>query len=282
MILDGLDGLDGCSISVLERLALQMVYSKATAQKMKEVFKERQRCRQKGEDLPPDCDPFLLKTFKKRVAIANQYFAEVVEEWHAVKSSPGPRCVMVEYPMPFDWQCDVQVYEAPQQRCIHRLVDGMPSCRLEEIMELVVAAVSEDGPAQRAGVKEGDRLISIGMRSDSWNSIEANWAYPRQPVQTLAFEVRDPLDDEGGLSKLLRAAGGPGQGEEDFSAFVSILGKPGCDTSLERAAWEAVQSFQCRRRQRCTRQEVLVALQMSGQRETIPTLSFLWRDADLL
>lgn len=95
MILDGLDGLDGCSISVLERLALQMVYSKATAQKMKEVFKvhwtgpplvamassvlhdrtipprapepleERQRCRQKGEDLPPDCDPFLLKTFKK-------------------------------------------------------------------------------------------------------------------------------------------------------------------------------------------------------------------------
>eukprot|EP00913_Durusdinium_trenchii_P021467 g20175.t1 len=107
---------------------------------------------------------------RKRVAIANQYFAEVVEEWHAVKSSPGPRCVMVEYPMPFDWQCDVQVYEAPQQRCIHRLVDGMPSCRLEEIMELVVAAVSEDGPAQRAGVKEGDRLISIGMRSDSWNS----------------------------------------------------------------------------------------------------------------
>lgn len=135
---------------------------------------------------------------RKRVAIANQYFAEVVEEWHAVKSSPGPRCVarltncsnsgsrqpqpyictllltiqefnimehdlpalffcvsipnsnntcdlyavhklqlypsvrvndlpcfalpyfltevMVEYPMPFDWQCDVQVYEAPQQR----------------------------------------------------------------------------------------------------------------------------------------------------------------------
>ncbi|CAK8991708.1 unnamed protein product [Durusdinium trenchii] len=105
-------GLDEGSV----RLALQMVYSKATAQKMKEVFKERQRCRQKGEDLPPDCDPFLLKTFKKRVAIANQYFAEVVEEWHAVKSSPGPRCVMVEYPMPFDWQCDVQVYEAPQQR----------------------------------------------------------------------------------------------------------------------------------------------------------------------
>eukprot|EP00434_Breviolum_minutum_P000578 symbB.v1.2.000503.t1/scaffold11.1/size528188/52 len=36
------------------------------------------------------------------------------------------------------------------------------------------------------------------------------------------------------------------------------------DTKVERLGWEAVQSFQCRTRQRCTRQEILLALQLSG------------------
>lgn len=47
-------------------------------------------------------------------------------------------------------------------RWVHRLVDQRPSVSLEEHRDLLVAGVCEDGPAQRCGIKNGDRLMSIG------------------------------------------------------------------------------------------------------------------------
>ena len=201
-----------------------------------------------------------VKVLKKQMTILEEDLANAIRDWHVIKSSPGPRCVTVEYPLNDDWQSDVEVEEVLQTRCVHELIDGVPSCSFKEFTDLVVVRVCEDGPAQRAGIKDGDRLMSIGVRSNSWNEMRGKWHQPPIPLQTLAFEV----DATKKLPQLLCAAGGPGSGKEDFSAFVATLRGSGMDTKVERLGWEAVQSFQCRTRQRCTRQEILLALQLSG------------------
>ncbi|CAL1132786.1 unnamed protein product [Cladocopium goreaui] len=230
------------------------------AQRIAGVFKERHRRRRRN-----------LAADSPKARMADDFdLAEIIREWHGIKSSLGPRCVVVEYPLTQDWQNDVQVEEVLQTRRVHQLIDGVPSCSFQEFTDLVVVAVCEDGPAQRRGIKDGDRLVSIGVRSESWNEMGGCWHEPPQRLQTLAFEVNDaspsrPPTRGGLLAQLLMAAGGPGAGKEDFSTFVALLRGVGVmDTRVERMAWEAVQSFQCRMRQRCTRQEVLLALEISG------------------
>eukprot|EP00435_Cladocopium_sp_Y103_P012347 s3703_g3.t1 len=173
---------------------------------------------------------------------------------------------------PTELQTSRRVHQPLDDDC--RLIDGVPkvpNCSFREFTDLVVVAVCEDGPAQRHGIKDGDRLVSIGVRMGGC------WHDPPQRLQTLAFEVHDASSPRSDLlPQLLMAAGGPGGGQEeplggsidppDFSTFVALLrGARGVmDTRVERMAWEAVQSFQCRMRQRCTRQEVLLALEISG------------------
>ncbi|CAJ1417554.1 unnamed protein product, partial [Effrenium voratum] len=244
-LLQLVQGLDESSV----RLALQMVFSKEACKKISELLKARRAARLALDTLSPD-QREERKRRRNYLRVSLSHLLQLVQEWHAIKSSPGPRCVLVEYPVDFAWQNDVQVHEICRPRYVNKLVNGVPCSGTEDLVELEVVAVREGGPAAAAGVSQGDRLMSIGMRAE-WDERGADCR-----VQTLAFEMHNSLPEGGTVSRLLQAAGGPGQGEEDFQAFAKELKLGRCVTDhLVLGAWEAVQSFQCRTYHRCTRQQ---------------------------
>ncbi|CAE7388123.1 ccnl1, partial [Symbiodinium microadriaticum] len=200
-------------------------------------------------------------------------FVNFSKDWHHVKSAPGPPCVIVEYPQgagDLDWQQDVQVQEFSEWRYIHKLVDGVPTTSYEECTDLIVVAVREDGPAQRRGVRDGYKLMSIGMRMGWWASPRLDtddWLQSIRRIQTLAFEPCDPTAPTGPLPLLIAAAGGEKRGKEDQMAFARALRRFGDGKerhALERAMWEGVTAMVCSTNDGATREQAHLAVQMAG------------------
>jgi len=200
-------------------------------------------------------------------------FMNFSKDWHHVKSAPGPPCVIVEYPQgagDLDWQQDVQVQEISEWRYIHKLVDGVPTTSYEECTDLIVVAVREDGPAQRRGVRDGYKLMSIGMRMGWWASPRMDtddWLQSIRRIQTLAFEPCDLTAPTGPLPLLMAAAGGEKRGKEDQMAFTQALRRFGDGKErhgLERAMWEGVTAMVCSTNDGATREQAHLAVQMAG------------------
>eukprot|EP00435_Cladocopium_sp_Y103_P036059 s1426_g9.t1 len=100
------------------RLALQMVYSRLGAQKIAGVFKDRHRCRSNLAALPADVQQ--RKVLKKQMAMLDAQLAEIIQEWHGIKSSPGPQCSPsaehVRRNLPPGWDEKAEAKDGPKYR----------------------------------------------------------------------------------------------------------------------------------------------------------------------
>ncbi|CAE8591065.1 unnamed protein product [Polarella glacialis] len=206
------------------------------------------------------------ENFAQHHRSAARKLSELIKDWHLLKSSVGPRGVLVEYPDGEDWQDDVQVEERVVHRYMHRLIDGVPDSVEQEFPELFVIRVQKGGLAETAGIIPGSRLITIGMRSGKYEPRKARWI--DQKVVTLTFEVRDEFQPDL-LQELLPSSNV--HSIEGFKAFSEVIKRRcrGPDGALHKysevqAMWEATTAFSCSLNMRLTRRQLSHALSLAA------------------